>query len=327
MFITRTPLRISFGGGGTDLPSYYREFGGFVISAAINKYVYVSANRCFSPGYLLKYSEMEAVQTRAEIRHRLIREALDVYDIPSPIEIVSIADVPAGTGLGSSGTFLVGLIHALHAFKRHPVCPEALAQEAIEIEMSRLQEPVGKQDQYIAAYGGLLCQEYRQDGSARVYSLNMSESSIQDLCDSLMLFYVGTTRSASTLLLDQKARTEQHDRTMLESLHFIKQLGLEIQSVLERGEVWRFGALMHEHWLHKRNRSRAMSSERIDDLYELARSKGGASGGKLVGAGGSGFLLFQTNERARLRHVMCGAGIAEMDFRFDFDGSIVLSRN
>jgi D-glycero-alpha-D-manno-heptose-7-phosphate kinase len=327
MFITRTPLRISIGGGGTDLPSYYREFGGFVISAAINKYAYVSVNRCFSPGYLLKYSEMEAVETRAEIRHRLIREALTVYDIPSPIEIVSIADVPAGTGLGSSGTFLVGLIHALHAYQRNPVCPEALAREAIEIEMNRLAEPVGKQDQYIAAYGGILCQEYRQDDSARVYSLKMSESSIQDFRDSLMLFYVGMTRSASSLLLDQKAKSEQHDPAMLEGLHFIKQLGVEIRSVLEQGDIFRFGGLMHEHWLRKRSRSKAMSSDRIDELYQLARSKGGAGGGKLVGAGGSGFLLFQTRERARLRHVMCGAGIAEMDFTFDFDGSIVISRN
>lgn len=327
MFITRTPLRISIGGGGTDLPSYYRENGGFVISAAINKYAYVSVNRCFTPGYVLKYSEMETVQTRAEIRHRLIREALDVYDIPSPIEIVSIADVPAGTGLGSSGTFLVGLIHALHSYKRNPVCAETLAREAIEIEMNRLGEPVGKQDQYIAAYGGILCQEYCQDGSARVYSLKMSESSIQDFRDSLMLFYVGTTRNASSILLDQKEKSEHHDRTMLQGLHFIKQLGLEIQSLLEQGDISCFGPLMHEHWLHKRQRSKAMSNDRIDELYELARGKGGASGGKLVGAGGSGFLLFQTNQRARLRRVMCAAGVAEMDFTFDFDGSIVISRS
>ena len=327
MFITRTPLRLSLGGGGTDLPSYYREFGGFVISAAINKYVYVSANRCFSPGYLLKYSEMEAVATRSEIRHKLIREAFEVYDISSPIEVVSIADVPAGTGLGSSGTFLVGLIHALHAYQRVPVCPEALAREAIDIEMNRLQEPVGKQDQYIAAYGGMLCQEYHQDGSARVYALRMSESSIQDFRDSLMLFYVGSTRHASVLLEDQKSRTEKHDQAMLSSLHFTKQLGREIQNVLERGDVWEFGGLMHEHWLHKRSRSQAMSNDRIDQLYQLGRAQGGAIGGKLVGAGGSGFLLFQTRQRTRLRHVMCGAGIAEMDFNFDFDGSIVISRN
>jgi len=327
MFITRTPLRVSIGGGGTDLPSYYREFGGFVVSAAINKYAYVSANRSFFPGYILKYSELETVQTRAEIRHRLIREVLNVYDIQDPIEIVSIADVPAGTGLGSSGAFLVGLIHALHAFCRNPVGPKDLAQEAIEIEMNRLHEPVGKQDQYIAAYGGILCQEYHQDDTVSVYSLKMSESSIQDFRDSLMLFFVGTTRNASSILVDQKTTSELRDRKMLEGLHFIKQLGLEIRSVLEAGDISRFGKLMHEHWLHKRGRSRGMSSDRVDQLYELARSKGGATGGKLVGAGGSGFLLFQTNDRPRLRRAMFEAGIVEMDFTFDFDGSIVISRN
>jgi D-glycero-alpha-D-manno-heptose-7-phosphate kinase len=327
MFITRTPLRISIGGGGTDLPSYYREFGGFVLSAAINKYVYVSVNHSFFPGYILKYSEMETIKTRAEIRHRLIREVLNVYDIQGPIEIVSIADVPAGTGLGSSGTFLVGLIHVLHAFCRNPVGPKDLAQEAIEIEMNRLQEPVGKQDQYIAAYGGILCQEYHQDDTVNVYSLKMSESSIQDFRDSLMLFFVGTTRNASSILDDQKNKSEQHDATMLEGLHFIKQLGLEIRRVLEAGEISRFGELMHEHWVHKRGRSKGMTSDWIDQLYELARGKGGATGGKLVGAGGSGFLLFQTNDRPRLRRVMCETGIVEMDFTFDFDGSIVISRS
>lgn len=327
MIITRTPLRLSIGGGGTDLPSYYEKFGGFVISAAINKFAYVSANRSFFPGYILKYSEMEAVPDRAQIRHRLIREALEVYNIGDPIEIVSIADVPAGTGLGSSGTFLVGLIHALHAFSRNAVGPEALAREAVDIEMNRLREPVGKQDQYIAAYGGLLCQEYRPDGSVHVCSLRMNEAGIQELRDSLMLFFVGTTRNASTLLRDQKDRSEQSDGSMLESLHFVKQLGLEIRTVLEAGDIPRFGHLMHEHWLRKRGRSKGMCNNAIDDLYELGRSRGGAIGGKLVGAGGGGFLLFSTQDRPRLRKTMVEAGVAEMDFTFDFDGSVVLARS
>lgn len=327
MIITRTPLRLSLGGGGTDLPSYYGEYGGFVISAAITKYAYVSANRSFFPGYILKYSEMEKVMERSQIRHRLMREALNVYDVQGPIEIVSIADVPAGTGLGSSGTFLVGLIHAIHGFSRNPVGPEALAQEAVEIEMNRLQEPVGKQDQYIAAYGGILCQEYRPDGSVKVYSLKMAEAAIQELRDSLMLFFVGTTRDASSILSDQKARSEQGDKQMLEGLHFIKDLGLEIQKVLEAGQIARFGDLMHEHWLRKRGRSKGMCNSAIDDLYELGRGKGGAIGGKLVGAGGGGFLLFSTQNRSRLRNVMSEAGISEMDFTFDFDGSIILARS
>lgn len=269
MFITRTPLRISIGGGGTDLPSYYRQQGGFVISAAINKYVYVSANRSFSPGYILKYSELEHVQTRAEIRHRLMREVLEVYGIESPIEIVSIADVPAGTGLGSSGTFLVGLIHALHAFSRNPIGPEMLAQEAVEIEMNRLKEPVGKQDQYIAAYGGLLCQQYNQDDSVHVSALKMGPDSIRDFNDSLMLFYIGSTRQASSILIDQRSKSEENDPKMLESLNFVKQLGREIKSALEAGEIYRYGELMHEHWLSKRKRSKGMSNDQIDELLSL----------------------------------------------------------
>ena len=327
MIITRTPLRLSIGGGGTDLPSYYQEFGGFVISAAIDKYAYVSVNRSFFPGFILKYSEMEAVPDRNQIRHRLLREALTVYNIEGPIEIVSIADVPAGTGLGSSGTFLVGLIHALHAFGRNPVGPETLAQEAVEIELNRLQEPIGKQDQYIAAYGGLLCQEYAMNGKVRVYSLNMTEAAIREMRDSLMLFFVGTTRSASSILSDQKLKSEQRDEKMLGDLHFIKQLGMEIRTVLEAGDILRFGELMHEHWLRKRGRSKGICNDKIDELYELGRTKGGALGGKLVGAGGGGFLLFCTQDRARLRRVMLEAGIAEMDFHFDFDGSVILARS
>ena len=327
MIITKTPLRISIGGGGTDLPSYYREFGGFVISAAINKYVYISVNRNFFPGYFLKYSEAETTPTREQIKHRLIREALIKYDIDEPLEIVSVADVPGGTGLGSSGTFLVGLIHALKAHTRDRVDAETLAQGAVDIEMNRLQEPVGKQDQYIAAYGGLLCQQYNPDESVNLSFLQMSDSAIHELRDSLMLFFIGSTRSASSILEDQKKRSEERDQKMLDGLHFVKQLGQEIKSVLEAGEVGRFGQLMHEHWLRKRGRSSAMTSNQIDDLYELARTKGGATGGKLVGAGGSGFLLFHTLNRKLLRETMCGAGLREMDFSFDFEGSVVMLRN
>jgi len=327
MIVTRTPMRISIGGGGTDLPSYYRQFGGFVISAAINKYVYISINQTFFPGFFLKYSETEHAGSHDEIRHPLLREALRMHEIPSNVEIVSIADVPAGTGLGSSGSFLVGLIHALHAYKRQPVSAETLACEAIEIEMNRLGEPVGKQDQYIAAYGGLLCQEYKQDDSVAVAPLRMSESAMLELRDSLMLFFVGYTRNASELLHDQKQRSESGDKQMFEGLHFTKQLGQEIKRVLEAGDVIRFGKMMHEHWLRKRGRSTGMSNNRIDELYELARTRGGAIGGKLVGAGGGGFLLLHTSDRRRLRSVMAETGVGELDFAFDFDGSVVQLRN
>jgi D-glycero-alpha-D-manno-heptose-7-phosphate kinase len=327
MIITRTPLRISLGGGGTDLPSYYRDFGGFVLSAAINKYVYITINQTFFPGYLLKYSELELADSSENIRHPLIREALQLHEMPARLEIVSIADVPAGTGMGSSGSFLVGLLHALHAYKRRPVAAEVLAREAFDIEMNRLGMPVGKQDHYIAAYGGLVCQDYRPDEGVVITPLHMSEQAILELRDSLMLFFVGYTRAASNLLQEQKKRSEQGDASMLESLHFAKRLGLQIKDLLESGDTHRLGELMHEHWMRKRARSDGMSSQRIDELYDLARTHGRATGGKLVGAGGSGFLLFQTTDRRHLRETMAGAGLSEMDFSFDFDGSVVLLRN
>ena len=327
MIITRTPMRISIGGGGTDLPSYYRKFGGFVISAAINKYVYISINRGFFDGYFLKYSEMEHASSFDDIRHPLFREALRLHGMEHGIEIVSIADVPAGTGLGSSGSFLVGLMHALHAHKRQPVDAETLACEAIEIEMNRLGEPVGKQDQYIAAYGGLTCQEYQPDDTVVIMPLLIDEAKVHELRDSLMLFFVGYTRRAAALLQDQQQKSSRGDARMLDGLHFIKELGYEIKSALEAGDTSRFGELMHQHWLRKRTRSSGMSNNRIDELYDLARARGGATGGKLVGAGGSGFLLFHTHDRRRLRSVMTEAGVREMDFGFDFDGSVVITRS
>jgi D-glycero-alpha-D-manno-heptose-7-phosphate kinase len=327
VIMTRTPLRISLGGGGTDLPSYSSEFGGFVLSAAITKYVYITVNRSFLPGYFLKYSEAEHAATRAEIRHPLMREALEMQEVPAPLEVVSVADVPAGTGLGSSGTFGVGLMHALHAHKREPVCAEKLAREAIEVEMTRLGEPVGKQDQYIAAYGGLLCQEYATDGGVKLVPLQMSDERVREFRDSLMLFFAGYTRNASALLADQRARSLAGDAAMLDGLHFAKELGREIKSVLEAGRIAEFGPLMDAHWRRKRGRSAGMTNGRIDELYALAMTKGGATGGKLVGAGGSGFLLFQTNDRRGLRETMTGAGLSEMDFSFDFDGSVVVVRN
>ena len=327
MIITRTPMRISIGGGGTDLPSYYRKFGGFVISAAINKYVYITINRAFFDGFFLKYSELEHAATYDEIRHPLIREALRLQAMERGLEIVSIADVPAGTGLGSSGSFLVGLMHALHAHKRQPVDAETLACEAIEIEMNRLGEPVGKQDQYIAAYGGLTCQEYRPDDSVAVTPLRLGEAKVCELRNSLMLFFVGYTRQANALLQDQQQRSLQGDAEMLDGLHFVKELGHQIKGVLEAGDIPRFGELMHQHWLRKRARSAGMSNSLIDGLYDLARDRGGATGGKLVGAGGSGFLLFHTHDRRRLRSVMTEAGLREMDFTFDFDGSMVAMRS
>jgi D-glycero-alpha-D-manno-heptose-7-phosphate kinase len=323
LIVTRTPLRISLGGGGTDLPSYYREFGGFVISAAISKYIYFALNKSFESGFFLKYAETEHVATREAIRHRAFREALARVDIGNGIEIATLADVPAGTGLGSSGAFLVGLLNGLYAFRGQHADAARLAAEAAEIEMVRLQEPAGKQDQYIAAFGGLLCQQYQGDGTVELTQLQMSKDAVAELTNSLMLFFVGQTRSASGLLEDQRKKSEARDPEMIESLHFTKQLGLEIKTILEAGDVDELGRLMHEHWLRKRSRAEGMSSQQIDQAYEHGRSCGGATGGKLVGAGGGGFLLFYTKDRGRLRQAMADIGMAEMEFRFDFEGSVV----
>lgn len=322
MIITRTPLRISIGGGGTDLPSYYERHGGFVISAAISKYIYILINRSFRQGYFLKYSQIEAADSIDQIKHPLVREALRLHDIKTGIEIISVADVMAGTGLGSSGTFAVGLLNALHAFQRQPVSAEELAQEAIDLEMVRLGNPVGKQDQYIAAYGGLTCQDYRPDGSVGIAPLQVSETTLRELADGLMLFFTGTCRNASTLLAEQKTQTEQNSAAMLDNLHHIKDLGLRIKTALENGRTEDFGRMMHEHWEMKRKRSAGMADSAIDEAYAHALSNG-ALGGKLVGAGGGGFLMFYTHDRIRLRRAMAQLGLQEMPFSFDFHGSCI----
>ncbi len=325
MIITRTPLRISIGGGGTDLPSYYEQFGGFVISAAINKYIYITVNRTFRPGYLLKYAETEHVQTINEIRHGLLRETLRLMEMEPMVETVSIADVPAGTGLGSSGSFTVGLLHALKAYKLLKISAGELAQTANHIEMTILGEPCGKQDHYIAAYGGLTCQEYHPDGTVTVSPLKLTEATLKDLSENMMLFFTGYSRAAAEILDDQKRKTEKGDSGMLDNLHFIKDLGLRIKDGLEAGDALGFAELMNYHWEHKKGRSKNISNDHVNALYELAR-KNGALGGKLVGAGSGGFLLFYTLDRPKLRAAMSKEGLLEMDFAFDFDGSIVQLR-
>jgi D-glycero-alpha-D-manno-heptose-7-phosphate kinase len=326
MIITRTPLRISIGGGGTDLPSYYRQFGGFVIAAAINKHIYVGINETFSGGYFLKYSSLEHAFTIDDIRHPLIREALRLHEVPPPVEVVSMADIPAGTGLGSSGAFTVGLLRAVHALKRKYVDPGIVAEEACKIEIDILQQPVGKQDQYIAAYGGLACFEFLEDGEVRVNPLNISNSTLYDLEEHLVMFFTGYSRNASAVLDDQKIRSELGDSTMLENLHVMKQLGQCIKLALERGDVRRFGELMHEHWQHKRDRSPGTTNEGINRWYDIGRENG-AIGGKLVGAGGGGFLLFYADDRDALRGAMQREGLREIRFGFDHEGSKLLARD
>ncbi len=325
MIITRTPLRISIGGGGTDLPSYYETSGGYVISAAIDKYIYITVNKTFRPGYLLKYSKTEHTENLDDIDHPIFRETLRLMEIEPAVETISIADVPAGTGLGSSGSFTVGLVHALHAFKRRKIDVRDLAAMANHIEMTILGEPCGKQDHYIAAYGGLTCQEYAADGSVTITPLMASDATIRDLNENLMLFFTGYSRDAADILQDQREKSKKGDSGMLDNLDFIKGVGLRIKERLEASDSRSFAELMNEHWEHKKARSNTISNDRVNGLYDLALDNG-ALGGKLVGAGSGGFLLFYTLDRPRLRAAMNGEGLEELDFTFDFDGSIVQLR-
>ncbi len=324
MIITRSPLRTTLGGGGTDLPSYYRMHGGFLIAAAINRYVFVTVTRPFIEGIFLKYSHMEDAKDVSCIKHPIIREAVRMLDFKTPqLEITTLADIPSGTGLGSSGSFTTALLKALFTHRRRLVLPDELARLACQIELDILKEPIGKQDQYIAAYGGITCFEFDKDDSVKAYPLNISMDTLFDLEDNLLLFFTGFSRSASAILKDQDVRSREMDEDMLANLHYVKDLGLRSKDKLMAGQVCEFGALMHEHWEHKRKRSKGMSNPQIDEWYELGM-KNGALGGKLVGAGGGGFLMFYAEERNRLRHAMTKAGLEEVRFRFDFEGTKTL---
>jgi D-glycero-alpha-D-manno-heptose-7-phosphate kinase len=324
MIITRSPLRITLGGGGTDLPSYYREHGGFLIAAAINKYVYVTVMRPFVEGIFLKYSKLEHVAAIDEVQHPIVREALKMLAFNTPqIEITTLADIPAGTGLGSSSSFSTALLKALYAHRRRLLHPGELAELACEIEINRLREPIGKQDQYAAAFGGVTCFTFNGDESVEARPLDVRVERLFELEDNLLLFFTGYCRQAGSILSDQKQRTEQADAAMLQNLHYVKELGLRSQKALEAGRTSAFGELMHEHWEHKKRRSGGMSNPEIDEWYELAR-RHGAIGGKLVGAGGGGFLLFYTEEHRRLRSAMAKAGLEEVRFAFDYEGTKVL---
>jgi D-glycero-alpha-D-manno-heptose-7-phosphate kinase len=326
MLITRTPLRISIGGGGTDLPSFYERRGGFVISAAINKYMFIALNRTFTDDYLLKYSELERVGSVDAIEHRIIREVLRRHHVGPGVEIVSTADIPSGTGLGSSGAFTVGLLRTVYAHRREHVTAQALAEEAADIEINVLAEPVGKQDQYIAAFGGLTCFEFRPDGQVSVTPLRVSQRTLHELEEHLLLFFTGYARPASAILNDQRSRTDEEDATMLDNLEQTKRLGIRIRDALESDEPAAFGRLMHEHWEAKRRRSEGMSNERIDGWYEKGLASG-AVGGKLVGAGTGGFLMFYAENPSAVREAMRAEGLPETRFSFDLDGSTVIVRD
>ena len=324
MIIVRSPLRITLGGGGTDLPSYYRDHEGFLIAAAIDKYVYITIYDPFVEEIVVRYSENERVGSVDHIKHNIVREACRFVGYGNGgIEIVSAADIPAGTGLGSSGSFTTALLKALYAHRRELVHVEELAERACHIELNMLNEPIGKQDQYIAAYGGITSFKFLPNDKVEAAPVRLTDEQRNNLEDSLMLFFTGMSRSASGILKDQNDRTKKTDPEMLNNLHYVKALGMRSQAALEGGDLDSFGALMHEHWLHKKKRSNGMSNPKIDEWYELGM-KNGATGGKLIGAGGGGFLMFHAKDKQRLRHALLGAGLREIRFRFDFEGTKVI---
>jgi D-glycero-alpha-D-manno-heptose-7-phosphate kinase len=317
---SRAPLRISLGGGGTDLPSYYREHGGFLVSGAIDKYAYMLTHTSFQRRYRMKYAELEEVEEISQIRHPILRETLLRHWCGSPLEIASVADVPAGTGMGSSGAYTVCLLKALARARRTSVTPSELAEAACEIEIDVLGEPVGKQDPYVAAHGGICAYTFNPDGTVKVESLEIDPIALRRMRDQLLLFYTGEARAAKRVLSDQDTRSKAGESGMLENLHHTKQLGLQSRELLRGGRLEEYAELMHEHWEHKRRRSPGMSDERIDGLYALAR-RNGVIGGKLVGAGGGGFLLLYTNRPEDTRHAMAAMNAPELAFDFEFSGA------
>jgi D-glycero-alpha-D-manno-heptose-7-phosphate kinase len=324
VIIARSPFRISLGGGGTDLPSYYHAHEGFVIAAAIDRYVYIMAHRRFVRPIFLKYSKLELVDRVEDIEHPIIREALKLVGISEHLELASMADIPSGTGLGSSGSFTTALLKALHTYQRRAVLAQDLAQQACHIEIDRLGEPIGKQDQYIAAFGGLTRFTFHRDDTVTAEPLKIDQETLYNLEDNLLLYFTGFSRSAGAVLKDQDEKIRRADSSVVDQLHYVKEMGLRSREKLEKGDLVGFGELMHDHWEHKKRRASAMSNPSIDRWYALARENG-AVGGKLVGAGGGGFLMFYAADKVRLRQAMRAEGLHEVRFRFDFEGAKVLT--
>lgn len=321
MIITRSPLRITLGGGGTDLPSYYEKFGGFLISATINKYVYITLHENFAPGLIVKYSKMESVEDASKIEHPIIRNAFEFVGLDGKgLELSSMADIPAGTGLGSSSSFTTALLKALHVYKKNIVNAKELAEQACHIELDLLKEPIGKQDQFISAYGGITQFTFNKDGTVETSPLRISEETFDRLTDNLLLFFTGYSRSASIILKEQDQKSKQNDDEMNNNLHFVKELGYKSKKLLEDGDLVEFAKLMDVHWQNKKKRSNNMSNLKINEWYDLA-IQNGAIGGKLIGAGGGGFLMFYAEDKVNLRKTMRSLGLKEVRFSFDFEGT------
>jgi len=325
MILTRTPFRLTLGGGGTDLPSFYSQRGGFVLAVAIDKYMFINVNTPVVDDKIrVRYTTSEIVDHVDEVEHTLAREAMKRFGLIKGVEIVSVADIPAGTGLGSSSCYLVGLLNALRALMQKPVPPQELAEEACHIELEILRKPIGKQDQYMAAFGGLTSLCIEPNGTVTAERLPLSTELVEELENSLLLFYTHETRDATAILSRQNESTRTKKGNVVQYLQEIKDIGIEIRDELVKGNLRRFGELMDVHWQTKKRLSEGISNPQIDFWYELAR-RNGAIGGKISGAGGGGFLmLYCENDKARLRQVMRKAGLRELNFRFEFEGSKVV---
>jgi D-glycero-alpha-D-manno-heptose-7-phosphate kinase len=327
MIITRSPLRISLGGGGTDLPSYYQDHTGFLVAAAIDKYVYITLHQTFAQELILKYSKLERVTSVDQIEHPIFRECLKLVGLRDPhIELTSMADIPGGTGLGSSGSFTTAVLKALHAYQKNLLAPAELAEQACDIELNKLGEPIGKQDQYIAATGGITAFTFHKDGRVEYRPCRISEETLFNLEDNLLLFFTGYSRSASGILKDQNDKSKANDQAMLDNMHFTKELGYKSLECLETDNLEEFARLMDVHWQRKKVRSVGMSNAHINEWYDHAMANG-AIGGKLIGAGGGGFLMFYAADKQKLRHAMREKGLKEVRFRFDFEGTKVVAHN
>ena len=327
MIIARSPVRITLGGGGTDLPSYYSKYGGALIAAAIDKYTFVTVHKRFDNDIKLNYSTTEAVKKIDEIQHKIFRESLRLLDITQGIELTSLSDIPGKSGLGTSGSFVVALLNALHTYKREFRSQQQLAEEACTIEMEILKEPIGKQDQYISSFGGLTSLTFAKDGTVTVEPLHINEDTKEQLEDNILLYYTGITRHASDILKEQNEQSKKGNTTTLETLHEIKKIGLDTKKALEQGDIDKLGEYLDVHWNIKKQLSQGISNPFIDECYELAKQNG-ALGGKIMGAGGGGFFMFYHNgnnkDHAAFTKALAKKGLQQMRFRFDFEGSKII---
>ena len=327
MIISRSPVRITLGGGGTDLSSYYSKYGGALIAAAIDKYTLVTAHTRFDDDIKLNYSRTEQVKIVDDIKHNIFREGLRLLSIKKGIELTSLSDMPSSSGLGTSGSFTVAVLNALHTYKREFVSQRQLAEEACKIEIEILKEPIGKQDQYISAFGGITSLEFAKDGKVIVEPLKISEEARDELHSNIMLFYTGISRSASNILKEQDEKSKKNEEATIETLHEIKRIGLETKKALEQGNIDKLGEFLDTHWNIKKKLSDSISNKFIDECYNLAK-KNGALGGKIMGAGGGGFFMFyhngNNNEKTKFIKEMSKKDLKKMRFNFDFEGAKII---